>query len=104
MDELFMDCLDALREAVGFPLHVNSGYRCPEHNTKVSSTGLDGPHTTGQAADIGIDRGRAYELVVRLKEFEFTGVGLNQKGSSRYIHLDTLGRTNHRLRPTIWTY
>ena len=44
----FVAMLDDLRERCGFPFRVTSGYRCPAHNQQVSTTGPDGPHTTGR--------------------------------------------------------
>ena len=42
-----LDFLQAYRNVKGSGVTVTSGYRSPEHNNSVSSTGLDGPHTTG---------------------------------------------------------
>ena len=52
MTQETVDALQALRESIGRPLRLSSAYRCPEHNSKVSSTGKSGPHTTGKAIDI----------------------------------------------------
>ena len=49
----FIEALQQLREAYGKPMPINSGYRCPEYNAKVSSTGRTGPHTKG-AVDVGL--------------------------------------------------
>lgn len=96
-----IDALDELRERCGFPLVVSSGYRCPEHNKNVSSTGANGPHTTGLAADLAVDRWRAFTLLRHAMAMPvFTGIGVNQKGGGRFIHLDTLTEG----RPTIWSY
>ena len=48
-----LDLLQKAREALG-PLTITSAYRCADHNSKVSSTGLSGPHTTGYAVDIHV--------------------------------------------------
>ncbi len=100
----FIDKLDALRDKLGFGLTINSGYRCPEYNAKISTTGRNGPHTKGRAADIGVDRGRCYELLAHAKEFGFTGIGLLQKGAVRYVHLDDLPPAQGQPRPSVWTY
>jgi uncharacterized protein YcbK (DUF882 family) len=100
----FIDKLDSLREEVGFRLRVTSGYRCPRHNARVSSTGLHGPHTTGRAVDLAVDRERAYEVLSWIEHFGFTGIGLNQKGEGRFIHLDDLPHASGQPRPTVWTY
>lgn len=101
----FVDKLDELREEVGFALPVNSGYRCPAYNVIVSPrTGLTGPHTTGHAADLRIDRGKAYIVLKKALEMGFTGIGVAQKGNSRYIHLDDLPGATGQPRPTLWSY
>lgn len=102
MDREFMMDLQALREAVG-PLKVSSAYRCPEHNQRVSSTGPDGPHTTGKAADILCSGKHAHEVLMSACFFDFTGIGVSQKGAhgSRFIHLDTITAGP---RPNVWTY
>jgi uncharacterized protein YcbK (DUF882 family) len=100
----FIDKLDQLRETLGFRLRITSGYRCPDHNARISSTGRSGPHTTGRAADIAVDRERAFQLVAWAADCGFTGIGLKQKGEGRFVHLDDLSHAPGRPRPTIWTY
>lgn len=43
--------LDPLRQAWGKPIHVNSGYRCPELNKAVGGVPAS-QHLLGEAADI----------------------------------------------------
>jgi uncharacterized protein YcbK (DUF882 family) len=100
----FIDKLDALREQCGFALPVTSGYRCPEHNSKVSHTGLTGPHTTGRAVDFGVRGDRAYKVMELAMRAGFTGIGLNQKGDARFVHLDDLPNAPGQPRPTCWSY
>lgn len=45
------EVLDAIREAVGEPVYITSGYRCPEHNAEVGGV-PDSQHVQGTAADI----------------------------------------------------
>lgn len=105
IQDTFIDKLQDLRSALDFPLVITSGYRCPAHNRKVSTTGDSGPHTTGRAADIAVSREQAYELLQHAMQFgEFTGIGVSQKGASRYIHLDDLPAAPGQPRPTIWSY
>ena len=99
MDETFVRMIDTLRHEYGRPLKVNSGYRCPNHNAKVSGTGMTGPHTTGKAVDLGVfgpDADRLLELAYKVG---FNGKGINQKGvlGGRFIHLDMLDKR-------IWSY
>lgn len=104
IDHQFVTELDDLRHHLGFALPITSGYRCPEHNARVSSTGLTGPHTTGRAADIAVSHGRAYDLLQAAMMMKFTGIGVQQKGSVRFIHLDNLPNGHSQPRPTIWSY
>lgn len=103
IDAAFLDRLEALRAAVGHPLIITSGYRTPEHNRQVSTTGDDGPHTQGQAADVAIDGAQAWALVQHAMALGFTGIGVNQKGVGRYVHVDDLTAPLFP-RPRIWSY
>ena len=106
MQPSFMVALQDLRDRIGFALPITSGYRCPIHNAAVSpGTGPSGPHTTGKAADISVDRERGFLLMALVFGMGvFTGVGWKQHGGSRFIHLDTLLHPEHKPRPTIWSY
>jgi zinc D-Ala-D-Ala carboxypeptidase len=102
MDPGFMDLLQILRNVYGKPMVVSSGYRCPEHNVRVSTTGPNGPHTTGKAADILVYGQHARELmrlVFTNWPFNFIGLGVNQKGPhrQRFLHLDVVSET-------VWSY
>ena len=96
MDQEFLHKLDDARDLLDIPFVITSGYRCPAHNSAVSSTGETGPHTTGKAADIALEREAALNALPMLIDF-FDGIGLNQKGTGRFIHVDLLGRR-------LWTY
>lgn len=102
----FMDKLQRLRTALGFPFPVTSGYRAPEYNAKVSTTGLDGPHTTGRAVDLRLQGEEALRVIARAGAFGFTGIGVKQHGAlaGRFVHLDDLWATSRRPRPWIWSY
>jgi uncharacterized protein YcbK (DUF882 family) len=105
MNADFMMKLIALREDYNAPMIVSSGYRTPEHNDSVSSTGSNGPHTFGKAVDVVIDRGKAHKLLTLALDHGFTGIGIKQNGEGRFLHIDDLG--NHETagpRPTIWSY
>lgn len=101
----FLWKVDQLRKACGFPLHGNSWYRSPEHNARVSSTGLTGPHTTGRAVDISCAREQCHIVLAKAMELGyFTGIGIKQKGASRFVHLDDLTTEDGFPRPTVWSY
>ncbi|MEW5251275.1 D-Ala-D-Ala carboxypeptidase family metallohydrolase [Microbulbifer sp. 2201CG32-9] len=93
-----------VRERLNKPMVINSGYRCPSHCTKIGSTMT---HTTGQAVDVSVAGGRAYELLSIAQEEGFTGIGVKQKGAhgGRFLHLDDLEPVpGERTRPTVWSY
>ena len=102
--EDFMARIELLRQACGFPFIVTSCARCPDHNSRESSTGRTGPHTTGRAIDISCRGADALMLIQKALLHGFTGIGVNQKGSVRFIHLDDLPNTPTSPRPFIWSY
>jgi uncharacterized protein YcbK (DUF882 family) len=104
MDAAFLDKLDRLRDQCGFPLTVLSGYRCSEHNSIVSETGVDGPHTFGLAADIQCSGANAWYVLDHAMSLGFHGIGVKQKGDigARFLHLDMMPLAG--LRPRIWSY
>lgn len=104
VDQEFLSKLNALRAFLDFPFNVTSGYRCPDHNENVSSTGRNGPHTTGRAVDIFCSHKQAFDIVTNARNFGFTGIGVKQRGEGRFIHLDTLSETPNRPRPHVWSY
>ena len=100
MDETFMMKLQQLRDACGFPLPVNSGFRCAQKNLDVH--GHEGSaHLTGEGADLRCDRDRARIVIQKAIEQGFS-VGIQQKGASRYVHVDTKIRRSGK--PNLWSY
>lgn len=96
--------LDELREAYGAPLIMASGARCGSYNSKVSTTGPNGPHTTGGAADLAVSHADSYRLIGLAIARGFTGIGVQQKGAGRFVHVDKLTNAPGRPRPTVWSY
>lgn len=94
-----MDGLQQLRRKFNKPMPITSAARCPEYNQKVSKkTGLSGPHTTGTAFDIAVSREDAWRLIQLATRDSWNGLGVNQKGKSRFIHIDK------RKDPAVWSY
>lgn len=106
IERRFMDRLERLRDAVGMPLPVSSGYRSPAYNARVSSSGVDGPHTTGRAVDLRVFGARAHAVLAHALGLGFTGLGIQQTGPTggRFIHLDDLPEAPGRPRPWVWGY
>lgn len=85
INETFIDWLDLIRDNAGVPFVINSGFRCPDYNNKVSKTGRDGPHTTGWAADIRTPNSIT-RYAVRKAAMD---LGCTRFGSAKgFIHVD----------------
>lgn len=85
MDKTFLFKLQKLREALGKPLRVSSGYRCKTHNEKVGGVS-NSKHLLGKAADIIISTSPVRYMVLREAiKLGFSGIGVY----SNFIHLDT---------------
>ncbi len=99
MQPLFMGRLQALRMIWGKPMLITSGYRCANHpSERIKAQPGTGTHSQGIAADIGISGPDAVSLLRLALDANFTGIGIQQKGNGRFIHLDI------REHPTIWSY
>ena len=97
-----MEPIELLRERLGFPFVVTSGFRCPVYNRHVGGALLSA-HCRGEALDLQILWTDALKLVAEALKFPvFMGFGINQKGeySSRFIHLDITPRDER----IIWSY
>ncbi len=104
MDDEIVGIVQAVRTQLGKPLIISSGFRCAQHNNKISSTGFSGPHTTGKAIDILCAKETAAMVIKCGLLLGATGLGVSQKGNhaARFVHLDTINRTPHRLY--VWSY
>jgi zinc D-Ala-D-Ala carboxypeptidase len=102
IQQSFVEELQGLRDAIGKPLVVNSGYRCSKHPLEAKKA-KPGRHTEGIAADIrpiGASLFDLYRLV--LKEFPaFHGIGVAPHQG--YIHLDARPIPAGQ-RAVVWAY
>ena len=111
LDEQFMDKLQTLRENVGFGLTVSSGYRDKTHpiehaKIKEGKAPNGGAHASGKAVDLAIAGEKAYKVLKEALEVGFTGIGVSQTGTKRFLHIDCITEEDgfHAPRPTIWSY
>ena len=97
------DIMDLLQEARNYlgPLSITSAYRCSTHNAAVSSTGTNGPHTTGKAIDIAVrDSQHRKELITYFAPL-VQGLGI----AKSFIHIDLLYEEDgFEQRPNSWVY
>jgi zinc D-Ala-D-Ala carboxypeptidase len=97
-----MDKLCEVRVKYGKAMIIASGYRCPEYNVRVSTTGPNGPHTMG-AVDVSVRGSNAHELLTAALACGVRGIGVQQVGAARFLHLDMLTDPGHP-RPWVWSY
>lgn len=82
--------LDPAREALGMPVVVNSGFRCPIHNSKVGGV-YNSQHVKGEAADVHCEDNRKLaQIIVRNGRFDqlivyptFLHVSWKRQGGNR---------------------
>lgn len=90
-----------MRELADFGMPMTSGYRCAAYNT---ACGYTQTHATGQAGDVAVSHKQADRLLELAYIVGFTGKGVKQKGSKRFLHFDDLPEAAGRPRPHIWSY
>ena len=96
IDQRVLNTAQALREELGVPVRVNSGYRCPAHNAAVG--GVKGSnHTKGLAADLSSSAG-AVKMFAVMKELQKAGkvpdLGYCIRYGDRFIHVDVVKRAS----------
>lgn len=87
-----MNNLQVLRDALGVPILINSGYRTKSHNKKVGGASSSS-HLTAKAADIRTSSHTPAQVMAKIEEL--IGLGkMKQGGLSRYptfVHYDVRG-------------
>ena len=103
-DDDFRQTLNAIREDFARPMVISSGYRCTNHPVearKIASGGNAGTHSLGVAVDVAVSYSDSYDLIQVALRHGIKRIGVNQKGTGRFIHLDV--STKHP-SPTVWSY
>ncbi len=90
LDEKFMDSLQALRDAWGKSIVINSGHRCPKHNKAVG--GASKSQHLKIAADCRISGDEQDTFIKLAKANGFTGIGRY----NTFVHID-------QGKPRSWT-
>jgi len=99
----FMDRLQALRNEYNKPMVITSAYRSRHHSAEQKKNRA-GTHAMGCAVDIECSGADAMKLIELAIKHGFTGIGVQQRGSKRFIHLDDAPNAPHRPRPWLWSY
>ncbi|MEW5920995.1 MAG: D-Ala-D-Ala carboxypeptidase family metallohydrolase [Bacillota bacterium] len=82
-----LERLQALREALGRPVIINSGYRNREHNAAAGGS-PDSYHLRGMAADIRVPSMSPAELATAARQAGFRGIIVY----STFVHVDVGSR------------
>lgn len=94
IDKRLVDLLDAIRERLGVPVYILSGYRCPTHNAEVGGVS-NSQHVLGTAADItydGIDVDYLANLAEECaSEVLGEGIGIGRYYFQDFVHVDVRG-------------
>jgi zinc D-Ala-D-Ala carboxypeptidase len=96
MDPEFLEKLDELRERVGFPFIITSGYRDATHpaEARKAEPGT-GTHCQGIAADIAVSNGFERMNIVH----EAIKMGFSIGVARTFVHVD-----DRKTTPVMWTY
>ena len=98
--EDIMDLLQEARNDLG-PITITSAYRCSTHNSAVSKTGANGPHTTGKAVDIAVKDSQHRKQLIDYFAPQVQGLGI----AKSFIHIDLLYEEDgFEMRPNSWVY
>lgn len=97
VDLTLVEILQNIRDDLGYPLSISSGYRCLSHNHDVG--GVDSSsHTRGLAVDIRCGSGgQRFNLLRLALEHGITRIGV----SGSFVHLDI---DSNKPQNVIWTY
>lgn len=95
MSEVFLDDIDRLRDKMGIPLIINSGFRCDNHNADIGGSPTS-KHRLGLASDIStknLSSEQRYNLIKNAYEIGINGIGIYKN----FVHLD-----HRRGAPSLW--
>lgn len=93
VDDYLVSILDILRNKIGKPVHINSGYRTPEWNAKCGGAKYS-YHMCGMAADIRVNGMSAKEIGNKLNEIVPDKCGIIVYNT--WVHFDV--RTEKKYR------
>lgn len=90
--------LEALREWLGVPIHLNSAYRCKRHNDSLKHSSPTSSHLKGLAVDIRCtDDTQRFDIITAALPIGFTRIGVGKD----FVHLDV---DQEKRAPVIWGY
>lgn len=102
MNPLFMEWLQSLRNQFNRPFIITSAFRDVTHPIEAAKESR-GEHTYGCAVDIAIRGTEAQRLIALAYSMGCRRIGVQQKGSGRFIHLG-MGNLYANLPEALWSY
>ena len=93
IDEKLIEELQKLRDKLGLPVTIISGYRCNAHNRDVGGVPKS-QHKLGRAADIVVYGLTPYEVWIDCKDFK----GLGYYPTRGFVHVDVRSGRKARWR------
>ena len=97
LEKLVKNILDPLREHYGYPIHISSGYRCPELNKKVGGTRTS-QHLSGRAVDVCMhDRALHRKIFNMIQELNLPFDQLIWENSGAWVHVSYDENRNRRM-------
>ncbi len=101
MDYRMVHFLDIMRQILGFPLVITSGYRTPEYNAKIGGV-ADSAHLRGLAVDIKCVSSFTRWKIVNFVMNWYNGVEVRRAGiGDTFLHIDI---DSSLPNPVMWTY
>lgn len=100
MNQTLLDALNRIREELGQPIVITSGFRCKNHNKAIGGA-LNSRHMAGDAVDIRPASGSAEDLeeLWKVCEREAAVVGLGDGRRKGFVHIDCRPGTRK-----VWQY
>ena len=75
--------LQSLRDLVGKPIHITSGYRCHSYNKRIRGAD-NSPHLEGLASDIQVSGMAPTTLAILADRIKYIRIGIYEK----HLHID----------------
>lgn len=92
LDRYLVECLQLVRDILGVPIHVHSGYRCVWHVETIRNP--ESQHARGRAADWhaeGKTLRAIYQAALQVPGFEQGGIGQYPTWNNPGLHTDVRG-------------
>lgn len=103
MNPVFMALLQRLRQVYGKPMPLSSAYRCPNHPNERNKA-EPGEHAQGLAVDVQCRGKDALKILQLALNLGFVRIGIQQKGTARFLHLGLAPESGRLPSPMIWSY